>query len=81
MAGGIAPTEQADDFVDPTGDTDESDHEPPIVEVDGEHVDPQWHGPGAKVYRNYHTNLTGMLPKLRPLGHSPKPKLLLISYA
>lgn len=35
---------------------------PPHTGVDSEgvdSVDSQWHGPGAKLYRNYHTELTG----------------------
>jgi hypothetical protein len=31
----------------------------PYTGMEGDVVDSHWHGPGAKVYRNYHTKLTG----------------------
>ena len=31
----------------------------PYAGMEGDVVDSRWHGPGAKLYRNYHTKLTG----------------------
>ena len=34
---------------------------PPHVGISGDSVNTWWHGPGAKLYRNHHPELTGRL--------------------
>ena len=52
---GSVLVEQDNGPIKPTG----SGLLPPHAGVEGEAVNSQWHGPGAKVYHNYHTKLTG----------------------
>lgn len=65
------------------GRDDDNDSEPidgpPLpgnagMEADNKPFDSQWHGPEAKVYRNYHIKLTGMALQLILLtcAHSKK---------
>lgn len=37
----------------------------PHAGMEGDAVDSQWHGPGAKLYRNFHSKLTGKLTHSR----------------
>ncbi|KAF8552429.1 hypothetical protein OG21DRAFT_1477771 [Imleria badia] len=51
---------------------------PPQTGTEDEAVNSQWHGPGAKLYRNYHTKMTG-LPcdangEFLPPGSPPPPR-------
>ena len=57
---GSVPTEQDDNAIEPSS----SDLRPPHTCIGGEDVNSQWHGPSAKLYRNYHTKLTGEFPNL-----------------
>ena len=54
------PTERDDNAIEPSS----SDLRPPHTCVGGEDMNSQWHGPSAKLYRNYHTKLTGEFPNL-----------------
>ena len=49
------PVEQDGEPIEPTG----TGLHPPHAGVAGKAENLQWHGPGAKVYRNYHSKLTG----------------------
>ena len=49
------PVEQDGEPIEPTS----TGLHPPHAGVAGKAENSQWHGPGAKVYRNYHSKLTG----------------------
>ena len=57
---GPIPVDQDDAPNDPDDPQVDNGSIPPHVGTAGEEVSSQWHGRNAKLYHNYHTELTGM---------------------